>query len=71
MASVDGVSRRMGRQDDAEALGALHRVLELGVNFFDTALGYGNGHSEYLIGFLGSVCAQTRARHSGRTPEAV
>jgi aryl-alcohol dehydrogenase-like predicted oxidoreductase len=45
-----GIGGGWGRQDDAEALRALHRALELGVNFFDTALGYGNGHSEYLIG---------------------
>ena len=35
---------------DAESLRALHRAADLGVNFFDTALVYGNGHSEALIG---------------------
>ena len=39
-----------GRRDDAEALEALRRAFDLGVTFYDTALGYGNGHSEQLIG---------------------
>jgi aryl-alcohol dehydrogenase-like predicted oxidoreductase len=39
-----------GPQDDAESLRALHRALDLGVNFIDTAQGYGRGHSEELIG---------------------
>jgi len=39
-----------GLRDDNEARRALARALDLGVNFFDTALGYGNGHSEQLIG---------------------
>jgi aryl-alcohol dehydrogenase-like predicted oxidoreductase len=38
--------------DDKESLRALHRAAELGVNFFDTALGYGLGHSETLVGKL-------------------
>jgi aryl-alcohol dehydrogenase-like predicted oxidoreductase len=29
---------------------ALQKAFDLGVNFYDTALGYGNGHSEQLIG---------------------
>ncbi len=39
-----------GPQDDAESLRALHRAIDLGVNFIDTAQGYGKGHSEELIG---------------------
>ena len=35
---------------DSESLRALHRAADLGANFFDTALVYGNGHSEALIG---------------------
>ena len=38
--------------DDKESLKALHRSVELGVNFFDTAWVYGNGHSEQLLGKL-------------------
>lgn len=36
--------------DDAQSIIALHRALDLGLNFMDTALSYGNGHSERLIG---------------------
>ena len=38
-----------GAQNDATSLAALHRALDLGCNFIDTAAGYGNGHSEKLI----------------------
>ena len=38
-----------GGTDDDEALKALVRAQELGVNFYDTAYVYGNGHSEQLI----------------------
>ena len=38
--------------DDAESLASLERAVALGCNFFDTALGYGNGHSEGLLGQL-------------------
>lgn len=41
-----------GPQDDAESLRALHKAVDLGVNFIDTAQGYGKGHSEELIGRL-------------------
>ena len=35
---------------DKESLAALRYAIELGVNFIDTALVYGNGHSEELVG---------------------
>ncbi len=38
--------------DDAQSMAALHRSVELGCNFFDTAWGYGAGHSEGLLGQL-------------------
>lgn len=41
-----------GPVDDAASLAALHRALDLGVNFFDTADGYGDGHSEQLLARL-------------------
>jgi aryl-alcohol dehydrogenase-like predicted oxidoreductase len=41
---------------DEEALAALQRAYELGVNFFDTSDVYGHGHSEEMIGAaLGEV----------------
>ncbi len=36
--------------DDDESLAALNRAVDLGVTLIDTALGYGNGHSEQLVG---------------------
>jgi aryl-alcohol dehydrogenase-like predicted oxidoreductase len=41
-----------GDVKDEESIAALNRALDLGVNFFDTADGYGNGHSEQLLGKL-------------------
>ena len=38
-----------GATDDQESLRALHRALDLGMNFIDTADAYGQGHSEELI----------------------
>ena len=39
-----------GSQDDSESLDALRKALDLGVNFLDTAAGYGDGRSEKLMG---------------------
>ena len=36
--------------DDAESVDSLNRAIELGCNFFDTAWGYGKGHSEAILG---------------------
>jgi aryl-alcohol dehydrogenase-like predicted oxidoreductase len=41
-----------GAVDDAESMAALHRAVERGVNFFDTADVYGDGRSERLMGRL-------------------
>ena len=38
-----------GSTDDKASLAALHRAIDLGVNFIDTADVYGDGHSEQLI----------------------
>lgn len=38
-----------GQQQDDDSLTALHRALDLGCNFIDTAAGYGEGRSERLI----------------------
>jgi aryl-alcohol dehydrogenase-like predicted oxidoreductase len=38
--------------DDEESLRSLQRAVDLGCNFFDTAWGYGEGHSEHLLGRL-------------------
>jgi aryl-alcohol dehydrogenase-like predicted oxidoreductase len=41
-----------GKVNDEESVAALHRALDLGVNFFDTADVYGDGHSERLLARL-------------------
>jgi aryl-alcohol dehydrogenase-like predicted oxidoreductase len=41
-----------GEVDERDALAALHRALDLGVNFFDTADVYGDGRSERLLARL-------------------
>jgi aryl-alcohol dehydrogenase-like predicted oxidoreductase len=38
-----------GSQDDSESIGAIHRALELGINWIDTAAVYGLGHSEEVV----------------------
>ena len=38
-----------GPQDDEEAVGAIRRAVELGMNWIDTAAVYGFGHSEELV----------------------
>jgi aryl-alcohol dehydrogenase-like predicted oxidoreductase len=45
--------------DDDESLRALRRAIELGVNFLDTARGYGDGHSEELVGRAAREAADT------------
>jgi aryl-alcohol dehydrogenase-like predicted oxidoreductase len=46
-----GMAGWTGSEDD-ESLGSLQTAVDLGCNFFDTAWGYGEGHSERLLGEL-------------------
>jgi len=39
-----------GAQDDEESISTIHRALDLGVNWIDTAAQYGFGHSEEVVG---------------------
>lgn len=39
-----------GAQNDNDSIAAIHRALELGVNWIDTAAVYGLGHSEEVVG---------------------
>jgi aryl-alcohol dehydrogenase-like predicted oxidoreductase len=39
-----------GKQDDEQSSAAIHRALEQGVNWIDTAAAYGFGHSEEVVG---------------------
>jgi myo-inositol catabolism protein IolS len=38
-----------GPQDEHDSLAALHAAFDAGINFYDTAEGYGNGQSEQLL----------------------
>ena len=44
-----GWAAAWGPQDDDEAVGAIRRAVELGINWVDTAAVYGLGHSEDLV----------------------
>jgi len=50
-----------GDQDDRESIAAIHRALELGINWIDTAAVYGLGHSEEVV-------ARALADWTGRRP---
>jgi aryl-alcohol dehydrogenase-like predicted oxidoreductase len=66
-----GMSQSYGPGDDAESLRTLHRAIDIGVTFFDTAAVYGLGANERLIGpvvrqrraeiFLATKCGIVRA----------
>src|ERR1700726_2798980 len=38
-----------GPQDDDDSIAAIHRALDLGINWIDTAAVYGLGHSEEVV----------------------
>jgi hypothetical protein len=55
-----------GPQSEADSVAALNRALDLGVNFIDTAAGYGDGKSERII----ARCSRTGAIRCRRDQDA-
>jgi aryl-alcohol dehydrogenase-like predicted oxidoreductase len=69
-----GADMWKGAQDD-ESLLALRRYVELGGDFIDTAMGYGDGHSERLVGqvaraYPGTLVATKVSPKNGQWPAA-
>ncbi|THF85958.1 aldo/keto reductase [Deinococcus sp. KSM4-11] len=69
-----GADAWVGAKDD-ESLTALRRYVELGGNFIDTAMGYGSGHSETLVGQVarehpGTLVATKVSPKNGEWPAA-
>lgn len=45
-----GMSEFYGPTDEVQSISTIHKAIEIGVNFFDTADMYGSGHNEILLG---------------------
>ena len=45
-----GMSEFYGQTNEEQSISTLHKAIELGVDFFDTADMYGSGHNEELLG---------------------
>ena len=57
-----GIGQVWGPTTEVESVRTIHRALELGVNFFDVAPGYGHGKAEEVLG---------RALHGRQEPVVI
>lgn len=68
--------RTWGPQNETDSIKAVHTSLDAGVNFFDTAEGYGKGRSEELLGEVieshrGDVVIATKVSRRNLAPEVL
>ena len=62
-----GMSWAYGTPDEAESIATIHRAIELGVSFFDTAEMYGPFENEELVGrAVAGPPRRCRSRHQVR-----
>lgn len=70
-----------GAQDDNDSVAAIHRALDLGINWIDTAAVYGLGHSEEVVAralegrqqkpYVFTKCSMIWSRKSGQAKEEI
>ena len=66
-----GMSQSYGSPDDQESVATIHRALDLGVTFLDTADAYGPFTNERLVGgAIKGRAGRGRAGHQVRQPAA-
>lgn len=63
-----------GPQDEKDTINAVHAALDAGINFFDTAEGYGAGYSEQMLGRALAGCRHeaiiaTKASRANLAPD--